>query len=190
MGREEAMMRWKALSMFVVFPGLILATHGFAKHTYEPLSELAVIRGGNPEIARILVRFDLSRVVEENNLDYAEIQFPPFVGTQGEDLTVQGFRLTRDWDEETVTWESPWAIPGGDYDSTGSVAFRCGPRDTLELHLDITDLFRPLFEGDPNYGFILKRPSWEGDGFGAEGELLYQALLREGKVSIYYTMKE
>ena len=182
-------MRWKAL-LALLLSLCIVATAGFGKHTYEPLSELAIIRGGDPEIARILVRFDLSGIVEENDLEYAEIQFPPFLVGGGGDLTVEGLRLVRDWDEETVTWESPWERPGGDYDTTRSVAFRCGPRDTLDLHLDITDVLHPLFEGEPNYGFILKRPSWEGDGFGAEGELLYQALLREGKVSIYYTMKE
>lgn len=183
-------MRWKVLPVVLAMSSLALVSPGFARQNFLSITELAVITGGDPEISRVVLKFDLSNIVQNNNLDYAEIQFPSFSVVGGEAMTVQGFRLVTDWDEETVTWDSPWETPGGDYDTTDHVAFRCGPRDTFGLHLDITDVVRPLFEGNPNYGFILKRPSWEGDGFDVEVELVYQALLAAGRVSIYYTRQE
>lgn len=184
------MMKWRVLLVVLFMSGCALVVPGFARQDFLSLTELAVITGGDPEISRIVLKFDLSEIVQDNNLDYAEIQFPPFLVTGGEAMTVQGFRLVTDWDEETVTWYSPWDTPGGDYDTTDHVAFTCGPRDTLGLHLDITDVVHPLFAGNPNHGFLLKRPRWEDDGFDSEVELFYQALLTAGRVSIYYTRQE
>ena len=65
------------------------------------------------------------------------------------------FRITRDWDEATVEWKSPWANPGGDFEN---IPLAKNSNDQIKVweHYDVTNAIKDIVEnsGD-NYGFIL-----------------------------------
>ena len=80
-------------------------------------------------------------------------------------ITINAHRLTTNWTEGSVTWNSPWSAAGGDYDPTvvGSASFTSNlslgdPTETMSI--DITDLVQGWIDGTyPNYGLVLRDAS-------------------------------
>lgn len=65
------------------------------------------------------------------------------------------YRITQNWNENSVTWQSPWSVPGGDFDSSRAYAqFIPGQRNCY-FPLDVTELVRLWVNGVyPNYGML------------------------------------
>jgi len=76
---------------------------------------------------------------------------------------MQVYRLTSDFSEGTVTWNSPWATPGGDYD--GAVALNGDCTATGLRTIDITAFVQAWSDGMPNYGIILTDTGTDGIDF-------------------------
>ena len=80
-------------------------------------------------------------------------------------VPIQVHRLTTDWSESTVTWNSPWSASGGDYSGNveGSSTFDFDitlGHPTETMHFDITDLVNGWVQGSyPNYGLVLLDPT-------------------------------
>jgi len=65
------------------------------------------------------------------------------------------YRITRDWDEATVEWKSPWANPGGDFEST-PLAKSGNDQVKVWEHFDVTAAIKDMVENSGEYyGFIL-----------------------------------
>ncbi|MBM4116744.1 DNRLRE domain-containing protein [bacterium] len=72
--------------------------------------------------------------------------------------TVNLHRLTRDWDEATVTWNSFGANDGGAYDPTVLGAFTANFGASY-ASLDVTDPVLAWMNGEvDNFGFLLRQP--------------------------------
>jgi hypothetical protein len=79
------------------------------------------------------------------------------------------YRLLRDWDVKTATYETPWSTPGMepgvDYESTPFITVTLTTLLTKEgwLDLDITPAVRDWLAEQPNYGLVLRMTD---DSFG------------------------
>ncbi|MBK8564661.1 MAG: DNRLRE domain-containing protein [Saprospiraceae bacterium] len=80
-------------------------------------------------------------------------------------ITLQVHRLTTNWSEANMTWNSPWATAGGNYDAViaGSAVMTStiSLGDPLQImSFDITNLVQQWANSThPNYGIILIDPS-------------------------------
>ncbi len=76
---------------------------------------------------------------------------------------MQVYRLTSDWSEDTVTWNSPWASPGGDYDAAVVVNGDCTATGLRTI--DVTEFVQMWVDGTPNYGILLTDTGTDGIDF-------------------------
>jgi hypothetical protein len=65
------------------------------------------------------------------------------------------YRLTSPWSEESVTWNSPWSTPGGNFDVSQAYASFYPNQTSCMLEIDLTELVQEWVDGTPNYGFLL-----------------------------------
>ena len=86
--------------------------------------------------------------------------------TSSAPIPVEVLRLAKDWTELSVTWNSPWTTPGGDFDATvfGSTTMTqvlSLGEPTFTMTIDITALVKGWVDGTyPNYGLILRDPDY------------------------------
>jgi len=66
---------------------------------------------------------------------------------------MQVYRVTSDWSESTVTWNSPWTSPGGDYDDTVVVDGDCTATGLRTI--DITEFVQAWSDWAANFGIVL-----------------------------------
>ncbi len=125
---------------------------------------------------RTVIKFDVSSLAGQSinsailKLEVRSSSSPPVV--------INAHRLTTNWSESTVTWNSPWSTAGGNYDATtaGSATFTTplslgSPTETMSI--DITSLVQNWASGTyPNYGLVLIDPSGSArsiSAFSSEG---------------------
>jgi hypothetical protein len=65
------------------------------------------------------------------------------------------FKVTSAWNENSVTWNSPWLNPGGDFDNSQAYASFLPNQSSCMLTIDLMDLVQEWVNGTPNYGFML-----------------------------------
>jgi hypothetical protein len=65
------------------------------------------------------------------------------------------YKVTSDWNEDSVTWNTPWLTPGGDFDNTYTYASFLPNQTDCILAIDLTELVQEWVNGVSNYGFIL-----------------------------------
>ena len=88
----------------------------------------------------------------------ANVDANALAGTDSLNVTVHEIRSA--WDDSTVTWETPWSEPGGDFDpepiAVGILADNAS--DTLQLDFNTTglELLAEWLQGQSNNGLILK----------------------------------
>lgn len=66
---------------------------------------------------RILTEFNLTSIPSNANVEKAILWLQMSLNA-GPDENVTFYPITQQWDEMLVTWDSPWAINGGDYNAT------------------------------------------------------------------------
>ncbi|MEO0130704.1 MAG: DNRLRE domain-containing protein [candidate division WOR-3 bacterium] len=171
----------KIILLFGVFLFLV-----FADTLSIPVYEYAVIRGNvrGREVSRVLLRFDL-RVLEGKEIFYGEIIIPNFLDSSY--LTLEGWRLTTNWQRNNVNWNS-FRRPGGDYDTTFKTNFIMTAHNEDYGYLDITRYLRYWLNNGNNFGILLKRPYYEGDGFLNEINNL-RRVLDLIRLKIYYVRR-
>jgi hypothetical protein len=147
------------------------------------ISQIATI--SNNGINRILLRFNTS-VLNNNQVDYAEIIIPHFL-TTGK-MIIEGHRLTTNWNSTSVNWNS-FNRPGGDYDTITHTRYTTSASVNLPVILDITEFVKNWLNNGNNYGILLKRPFYEGNGFRNEVTLLRNTLAN-ARVRIYFARTE
>jgi hypothetical protein len=65
------------------------------------------------------------------------------------------YKLASAWSEISVTWNSPWTNPGGDFDNSQAYASFLPNQTNCMLTIDLTELVQEWVNGTPNYGFLL-----------------------------------
>jgi len=112
------------------------------------------IRADQGADRRGVIRFDLSDIPTEATVVSATLFLYPG-NLQAEQVTYL-YRITTDWAEETVTWNSPWTTPGGDFDSSIAYATFIPQRSYCYISIDLTALAQLWVTGQyPNYGVFL-----------------------------------
>ena len=122
-----------------------------------PIGQVTVIRSG--EVNRIRIGVDISPL-QNTRVDYAEILIPHFL-TSGE-MVLEGWRLNSENSD--------------DYDTTYYARYATEASIDLPVILDITNFMQYWVENGNNFGILLKRPYYEGGGFGGELQSLRNAL--------------
>lgn len=138
---------------------------------------------------RLLFKFELPSHLEKSSIDYAELIFKAEPNISNTRLVVlSAYPLTRDWEENNVSWNSPWTDEGGDYiDTLGLSGLLLKSKD-YKIALDITEILRLWVDNSlSNYGLILipLEPEYSL-------KLLHHPDLSDdvdAKVRIFYTMK-
>jgi hypothetical protein len=86
-------------------------------------------------------------------------------------VNIGAFPVTTDWDPDSVSWTSPWSLPGGDLvlpPKSASVEKIHEGRKRRMLGIDVYDVVRQLWKEEiPIYGFALSPPIAE-DKFPSE----------------------
>ncbi len=118
--------------------------------------------GGN--VQRIVTLFDLPSLPSGESVVKATLRMTAYK-TQSHNEPMDVYRITAPWDESTVTWNTSWVTPGGDY--VGSTGGRdVSPYATTKVSLDgseeratiswdITSLVQEWYGGKANYGLVL-----------------------------------
>jgi len=119
------------------------------------------IDGANPH-SHVVIKFPNligagpGQVPMNSPIDSATLQ----VNCTNPGAMMQVYRLTSDWSEASVTWNSPWAAPGGDYD--GAVVVNGDCTATGVRTIDITQFVQAWSDGAPNYGILLTDTGTDG----------------------------
>jgi hypothetical protein len=99
------------------------------------------------------VRFDLSSIPPNSSITNATLYL--YEEDKKLDQVTYIYRLTTPWSESTVTWNSPWLTPGGDFDAGHAYASFQPNQSGCMLSIDLTDLVQEWVAGTPNHGFLL-----------------------------------
>ncbi|MBN1504746.1 MAG: DNRLRE domain-containing protein [Candidatus Eisenbacteria bacterium] len=138
---------------------LCLAAGGAAARTLlAEAAEMAVItHPQNSDEARLLVRFDMPRVLEGSALDFACVSFRADCEAEEGAVWFQAFAVSTEWSDETVGWSMPWENPGGDWDSALSALGTSETGTGKTVYLDVTDFANGwLKQPSGNFGIIVK----------------------------------
>jgi len=111
------------------------------------------VRPDNGANRRGLVRFDLSAIPPGSTVIKATLYI--FEKDKKLDQTTYLYRLTSPWSEASVTWNTPWGTPGGDFDATQAYASFYPNQSSCMLEIDLTTMVKEWVAGTPNYGFLL-----------------------------------
>lgn len=104
-----------------------------------------------------LIKFDLGSIPLGTEIQSANLYLTIKTRVVGQITTL--YRITRDWDEATVSWSNaalglPWSTEGGDYDLTPQASFYSEVQ--CQIQIDVTQMVQGWVNGDyPNYGFLM-----------------------------------
>ncbi len=105
----------------------------------------------------MVVKFDLNTIPENVTIKEAVLSIYPYAAYyEGENGPKSIFLLTKDWDESTVLWNTPWTTGGGDF-STPALASNNNSSYNVWEDYEITSAIKDMVEnGENNNGFIFK----------------------------------
>ncbi|MCX5801406.1 MAG: DNRLRE domain-containing protein [Candidatus Eisenbacteria bacterium] len=137
--------------------GLIVADSSARTLELEPAKVAVISPSDNSNTSELLMKFAMPEVLSGHSVDFANLTFQANCGGQEDAVVLQAFALTRDWDEETVSWTMPWQTRGGDCNKRSSA--HCisekGCREPLQF--DLTDVVNGwLEEPSKNFGVLVK----------------------------------
>lgn len=109
----------------------------------------------------------------------ASLEIPLPARTTDRDLELYLYAAGRSWDAATVSWDTPWQRPGGDWsiDAFGRSQIEAG-RARRSVRFDVAGILREIAEGrEANTGFILvPGGGQDGDRFNGDERLLLSDL--------------
>jgi hypothetical protein len=116
---------------------------------------------------RALIRFDLSGIPAGTAINEARLQLYVLDTWPADDVTVEVARMTEDWDEATVSWDTGHQDTIADLQPP--VTKVVGLSTGVWVEWDVTSLAQSWLDGGfPNYGLVLHGPEWAteyGRGF-------------------------
>jgi hypothetical protein len=111
------------------------------------------VRPDNSADRRGLIKFNLSSIPANANVISATLYL--YSQDNKTDQITSLYRLTSNWNESTVTWQS-WTLPGGDFDSGTSYFTFLPTQNNCMLTMDIKNLVQGWVNDTyPNYGLML-----------------------------------
>ncbi len=128
-----------------------------SKNNYGSETQLEVFKTFS---RRLLIEFDLTSIPADARVESAYVWLHMNNNT-GLDRNIIFYRITQAWDEMLVTWEDPWTIDGGNYNSTplASTHIKYSDEEGFFVGWDITNALRDWGAGAhtavyPNCGMI------------------------------------
>jgi hypothetical protein len=111
------------------------------------------VRPDNSADRRGLVKFDLTSIPSNAIITDATLYL--YEKSNKPDQVTSIYRVTSDWTENTVTWQT-WNLPGGDFDSSLSYFTYFPDQNNCMLSINLTSLVQLWVNGTyPNYGMLL-----------------------------------
>ena len=103
----------------------------------------------------MVIKFDLNTIPNNVTVTKAALSMYPYEKfMDGENGPKSVYRVTKEWDESSVTWKSPWSTSGGDYDTVALSSNNNSSYNVWEEY-DLTTAVKNIVEeGGDNYGFI------------------------------------
>ena len=99
------------------------------------------------------MRFDLSTIPQGSTVTSATLYL--YEEDKKLDQVTYIYKVTSGWNEASVTWNSPWINPGGDFDNSYAFASFLPNQTDCMLTIDLTELVQEWVNGTINYGFLL-----------------------------------
>jgi hypothetical protein len=111
------------------------------------------VRPDNGADRRGMLKFDLSSIPSNATITSATLYLSEKDNKAGQ--TTYIYRVTSNWNENTVTWRS-WTLLGGDFDNSVSYFTFVPDQNNCMLTMDITSLVQLWVDGTyPNQGLML-----------------------------------
>jgi hypothetical protein len=151
----------KTTTLIVVIMAIsIMAAIVCADEITIPVTEYSILSDtiSNP---RLIVKFALPASMADTSLVFAELSFGITPSYDLDSiLQFDCIRITADWSPNDVGWNTPWAIPGGDYDTLMTpTMFATTEVGAQTAYFDITEIVRDwLGNVSPNHGLIFIVP--------------------------------
>ncbi|MCX6030198.1 MAG: DNRLRE domain-containing protein [Chloroflexi bacterium] len=113
--------------------------------------------GGN-DVLRDVVKFDTTAINPIYPVQSAKLRlYVDAFGSTGQQHTLQALGPTKSWAENTVTWNTPWTVPGGDYGAVIASTTLSSANVDGWVELDVTDLAKSWVQTpSTNMGVLLK----------------------------------
>ena len=120
----------------------------------EVISHWGAAEGSN---RRAVLYFDISTIPQYSTINSATLRLY-LSSAPDQARTHEVYRLTSEWTEGGVTWNSPWTTAGGDYATPPAAASASvGTTNGVWVTWDITSLVQGWLDGSyPNYGLLVK----------------------------------
>jgi hypothetical protein len=166
--------------------GLLLPSGGRAGVIDVGIAETRVI-ADNAGHSRVLIRPGSLSAVRGELVTKAFLEFSLSGGAPVEEMRVRVYPLNRDWEGNSVSWNYPWTVAGGDVDDADfrTVDLPAG-RVATKLRLDVSEIVRAMADGEiGEYGFLLTVPPFQGAGFNST-HLTTLGGLTSGKLVVHY----
>lgn len=144
------------LTALVVACLLLLAGQALAEENVIDVPNATMIApdSGN---ARYLMKPEIGLPDTTIVIDRATLDL--WISPQAEDTTYISIRIhpiTTEWDSETVSWNSPWITPGGDFNEINYAEYAVFVPAEQNIQVDLTDLCMRWADGRlPYYGFLI-----------------------------------
>jgi hypothetical protein len=112
------------------------------------------------ENARTVIHFDLGEWIPgEDSITQAKLYLYHYRGgNYTGSRTINMYSLTSAFNESTATWNSPWTISGGDYDSSIGTSAEVPEAWGNWVSWDVTEILKNRWDNIANCGFLLKDP--------------------------------
>lgn len=149
---------------------VLLGSATIAEEAARILSDSAVINDGRGS-SRILFHWSPSVDAERFVVSRAVLRFDVSGAAETRSLRLSLHPVTSQWDAASVSWNSGWRTPGGDFDSEiesrAEVDLSRGASSTA---WDVTSLVKEVLEGGQTFHGLLVTSSGSEDGGGIRTE--------------------
>jgi hypothetical protein len=112
------------------------------------------------ENARIVIHFDLGAwAPDPSEIVQAKLYLYHYRGgNYTGSRTLIAYPLTTGFDEAAATWNSPWTLPGGDYDNAFSASAAVPEAWENWVDWDVTDILKNRFSQVASFGLLIRDP--------------------------------
>lgn len=180
-------MAMKNLWVLTALTSLLCAAPARAEEMSLPV-ELAKTIDNGDGAHRVLLRIGELYRLEGIAIASATLTFPSAraEGDLERELALQVFPITRSWDE-TVTWDSGWDRPGGDFDEHLYARRDVQPEEEVDetFEIDVGSILWEIQQGTDFHGFLVSVAPYHGIGIEA-ADLGRFAGLSQATVEVVY----
>lgn len=162
------------MNVFVTIGMLIFSQLLMEYKEPAPLVKVIVNTQSQRKEFRILINFRFDTTEIRGKVLDAWLEIPGDVPQELLSMTmIELAPITTPWDTNTVSWDYPWEIPGGDFDTS---SIRLVPAPAFTGRVDLSWYYIDIYSGLPRYGILLKPSVVDGNSFTIDPDDLVQVL--------------